>query len=278
MYKTLIWCASAVICLAACLTIAASAPQSAVVIQPVSVTAAVVTPTEIPQQPEVNVKSEDQIRFEKFENYVLDAMNSAAKPDSYSASYKDVAHDIATVVLDPQEPPIWKNDKMKARTAVLLVSLAYNETSFHAYVDDGRCNDVKWRSTSEGAKTMKIGGNCDGGHARSMWQLHMSGGIVIVPVNYDDESKDVDRREWCYSYQCSEDDGKVVDPKQVIENRQDAIRIALHMVRRSIRNHVGLCQFTGESDVCPKGEVRLQWAEGPKGYSKFHPYSPSESI
>jgi hypothetical protein len=288
MYKTLIWCSSAVTCLAACLTIAAMACGSStgVAVSQTVLTYAVVssTPTEITQdQPAVSdEKIKEKARFDEFTAYIQEAMNSATTPDQYSVDYDQVANDLATVVLDPEEPAFWKNDKTKARTAIMMVGIAYHETNYRAYVDDGRCNDPEWRKSEEGAKMMRISGNCDGGIAHSMWQVHTStDGIVVMPANYDDSSKDTDKREWCYAFEmkenrCATDEGKLIAPKEMASDRQAAIRVALHMARRSIRRGVKLCQYTGEGDVCPKGDVRYNWAEGPKGYSTKHPFTYSD--
>jgi len=274
MHKTLIWCSSTVICLLALfsITFACGSQQGDISSNHVTFTSAVVSAPEvftIAPEPEIEVESADQARFSELHGYVFDAMNAAVKPDQYSVSYDDVSRDIVTVVLDPNEPPIWRNDKTKARTNIMMVSIAYHETNFRAYVDDGRCNSTKWRNSDEGVKFMKISGNCDGGIAHSMWQVHTGlGGIVTVPVDYD--SNPSDRREWCYSYQCTSHDGTLVAPVEMTTNRQAAIRVALHMIRRSVRNNVGLCQFTGEKgSSCPKGEVRYSWAEE---YSKKHPF------
>ena len=275
MYKTLIWCTSAIVCLAALIitAVAASASQLTVINKVPLAPIAIVTPTE-PELPITAPVNEEKVKFDKFSGYVLDAMNSATTPDKYSASYEDIANDITTVVLDSKEPSIWKSDTTKARTAIILVSLAFHESRFRAYVDDGRCNDANWRKSSEGIKLMGNGGACDGGNARSMWQVHTSaGGIIVVPANYGDSgpfgSNDVNKREWCYSYQCSEDDGTLVTPSQIVTERQSAVRVALHMARRSIRSGSKLCQFSGESDGCPKGDTRYSWAER---YSKKHPF------
>ena len=66
--------------------------------------------------------------------------------------------------------PIWPNDD-GTKTARLLVCVAFYESRFRGYVDDGRCNDPDWRASPEGVRTMRLG-TCDGGRARSLWQLH----------------------------------------------------------------------------------------------------------
>jgi hypothetical protein len=272
MYKTLIWCASVAACLAALVVIvavaSASTEHSGVTNMQPQLAAAVAAPTEMPVQPEV-IPHEDDLKVGQLEDYVLEAMNSAAKPDEFSASYEDIAHDIAVVVSDPKEPPIWKEDTDRGRTATILVSIGLWETRFRAYVDEGKCNDKAWRASAEGQNLMRMG-RCDGGIARSIWQIHADwGGIVVLPVNYD--SDDGNKREWCYANEYSDDDGIVVKPADFLD-RQLAARVALHMARASIRKGAGLCQFTGEYGPggCPKGDTRLLWAEK---YSSQHPFN-----
>src|SRR5512135_352584 len=281
MYKTLIRCAAAICGLAAFVVIIAvawagqSKSAALTMVQPLVTTAAVI-PTEMPVQPEASEK--ENAKVGQLADYVLEAMKSAVTPiPGRSASYEDIAHDIATVVLDPTEPPMWRSDTTRARTAIMLVSIAFHETSFLAYVDDGRCNDPKWRASEEGRKIMANAGYCDGGIARSIWQVHTDfGGIYIIPANYDDDSRDIDRREWTYANQ-TPSGGTLVTSDQM-KDRKSACRVALHIARRSIRNGARLCQFTGESGSCPKGDIRYDWAEGLRGYSRRHPFHFAEQV
>lgn len=276
MYKTLIWCSSAMVAVAALVVIvtvaSAASPQEhpAVTNMQPQTLVAVVTPTEVPVQPEA-LPSEEEAKVEQLADYVLSAMNSWAKPDAFSADYDPIAHDIASVALDPKEPPIWKEDKDRSRTAIMLASIGFWETRYRAYVDDGLCNDKAWRASPEGQEMMRKFGFCDGGIARSIWQIHADwGGIVVLPANYDDESQDIAKREWCYANECAEDDSFVVKPEE-FTNRKLAAYVALHMARRSIRGTGGLCQFTGEVEVgCPKAAARYDWAAD---YSRKHPFS-----
>ena len=280
MYKTLIWCSAAISAVAALVVIVAVASAqehgSITNMQPQMFTA-VNTPTEVPVQPEA-LPTEEDAKVEQLAAYLLEAMNTSAPSDEYSASYESIAHDIAEVVLDSKEPPVWKEDLTKARSAVILLSIALWESRFRAYVDDGRCNDKVWRDSVEGKKLLRFG-SCDGGLARSLWQIHAEKyGVTVFPVNYDDESQELQKHEWCYASECNdEDNGTVISPQDMISDRKNAVRVALHMARRSVRNHAHLCQFTGEAglsdDGCPKGEIRYNWAEGPNGYSHKHPFS-----
>jgi hypothetical protein len=278
MYKTLIRCCSAASGLAAFVIIVAVAsaePKASLAVASMqSVTsAAVLIPTEVPVQPEATSEKKDNAKVGQLADYLLTAMKSAVSPiPGRSASYEDIAHDIATVVLDPTEPPMWKDDSTKARTATMMVSIGFHETSFLAYVDDGRCNDRKWRASEEGRKTMGWSGFCDGGLAHSIWQVHPDrGGIYTIPANYDD-TREINKQEWTYADQ-EPDDGTLVTPEGML-NRQSACRVALHIARRSIRSHARLCQFTGEMGDCPKGDIRYDWAEH---YSRVHPFHFTEA-
>ena len=80
----------------------------------------------------------------------------------------EVAKEAATLAFT--EKPVWAGDN-GTRTARLLMCVAFFESGFRGYVDDGRCDDPAWRATPTGRRMMRRG-DCDGGHARSLWQLH----------------------------------------------------------------------------------------------------------
>jgi hypothetical protein len=61
-----------------------------------------------------------------------------------------------------------------------------------------------------------------------------------------------------------------VHGEDLTSNRQLAVRVALHMARKSIRNGNRLCAYTGETVECPKGEIRRLMAEN---YSRKNPFS-----
>jgi hypothetical protein len=190
--------------------------------------------------------------------HVLGAMRTWAKEDKNAASFAAIAEDIAVVALS--EPPAFEGDESRARTAILLASIALFEGShYRRYVDEGRCNDIAWRATSEG-KNQMLAGDCDGGAAATLWQIHADVGLVL----YDDE------REWVYA---SQDRGAFAySQAAIIADRKKAARVALHLVRRSLRRGAGLCQYTGELGPCPKGHARLRVATS---WAAKHPF-PAE--
>ena len=57
------------------------------------------------------------------------------------------------------------------KEGLLLMSIAFHESQFSRYVDEGKCNDWDWRKTPEARKTLARG-DCDNGHAFSLWQVH----------------------------------------------------------------------------------------------------------
>lgn len=135
---------------------------------------------------------------------------------------------------DPVSFPGHLRDDDRSRTGLLLMSVAFHESRFRGYVDDERCNDPAWRQRPDSRPLLALGGSCDGGLARSMWQLHgFAGG----------------------------------------QGRGAAIEEALRRIRAGFRSGVGLRWYTGEgvvSGFSPKSWARehlaSQWAHR-------HPYS-----
>jgi hypothetical protein len=124
--------------------------------------------------------------------------------------------------------------------SVLLAALAYWEgTRFAAYADESLCTDKAWRASETGRHFMHIGGDCDGGHAWALWQIH--------PI----EAKDV---------KGSHIDG-ICDVEHVSESRFGAARCALELARESMAQRDNLAQYTGEiGGYHPKADERLDFA------------------
>jgi hypothetical protein len=176
--------------------------------------------------------------------YVEKAMRTWAPPDSLSADYEEIAVQIAVTALD--EEPVWDWDTTRARTAILLASLAFWESRFRAYVDSGACNEKGFAKHSKLAYL----GTCDGGWAHSIWQIH--------PMRLC-TSKDT-------SGYCVYTD--VTGAK--LGDRAYAAKTALWLARRSIRGGAGLTGYTGETEGFSKARVRLAFA---LDYSRRHPYT-----
>jgi len=145
------------------------------------------------------------------------------------ASYDDIADDIASAVVLHED-------------AVLLAGLAYFEGArYAAYVDGYQCNDADWRASDEGRRLMRVWGDCDGGHAYSIWQIH--------PI--------VDRSSKLYDL-CNIE---MIGP---MGSRYNAARCALAIARASVQAAGDLSGYTGEAPVeggHPKADERLRFIE-----------------
>lgn len=51
--------------------------------------------------------------------------------------YQSIASDIAEVVMDPNEKPVFQGEWGREKTALLLASIAWHESGFHEAVDTG---------------------------------------------------------------------------------------------------------------------------------------------
>jgi hypothetical protein len=128
---------------------------------------------------------------------------------------------------------------------LLLMSIAFNESQFSRYVDDGLCNDWEWRKTPEAAKPLARGG-CDNGHAYSLWQVH---------PRDKQERTDLEYRGPLW--------------------RMNAIAIARDIMLESLKWDGTLRRYTGETDLlAPKAFRRQRMAEAylaahppPRGYA-----------
>lgn len=171
-------------------------------------------------------------------------------PVETAARHAKIAAEIASVVLDAAEPPLWVDDANKVRTAILLATIGYWEGArFHLAVDDGRINDRTWRLSAIGKRTMPRTGDADGGYAYSRYQLHVEcGGLVLTDSGYHTA--------------CTPGDGAVPIPGNVIaHDGRMATRLALHELRQSIQRTGTLVAYTGEVTCpCPKARVRLDFA------------------
>ena len=118
------------------------------------------------------------------------------------ARYRDIAANVARVALDPSEPPMYRDADEKvarARTALLILDLAFQESGFREDVDNGTCKPPE----------------CDDGFAWTLWQLHPGRGLAL------------DGTGWKYSL-----DGH--RSAALVKDRALTVRIVLHMARRHI--------------------------------------------
>lgn len=196
-----------------------------------------------PHDDSIPALAPDTASRDRMAAYTLDVMRSwtHAVDAMPVVDYEGVASDIAAAVL-------MDGAHVSARDAVMLAGLAYWEGArYAAYVDDGRCNDRAWRQTAEAVRLMRLGGNCDNGHAHSFWQIH--------PVM--DSSSSI--YEAC-------------NAEAVDGSRAGAARCALLLARSSMAARGDLSMYTGEfSFEHPKADLRLDFVNRA---SDRHPYSP----
>ena len=230
------------------------------------------------QTPAVTPPAPLSPKFEHLRDYVLSIMESWPKGSKElpTADLNDVASDIAAAVgIEPTTVEVvtskacstvhgsdrcfWGEGlNSDGAKAALLAAIAYYEGSrFADYADRSLCTDKTWRKSAEGTHFMHLGGDCDGGHAFSIWQIH--------PI----EAK---------SAKGSHIDG-VCDHESVAPgmfdgvygvNRFGAARCALELARESIAMRSNLAQYTGEiGSYHPKADERLKFA---RDAIKAHPW------
>jgi hypothetical protein len=210
----------------------------------------------IPPEPKPEPAPARSAEADPLEAYLLQAINAWAPPrvmpDKDGSHYVAIARDIVEVVLDPAEAPIWDE---RWKSATLLAGIAFFESHFWKHVDDGRCNDNAWRE-GEGKKLTLVTGNCDGGWATSMWQIHAYDGIALTEDG-----------GWIGAWGAK--GRKLLYGKDLIADRRVAARVALHIARASLKRSGTLCGYSGENDGCPKARVRLEFA---KAWMRSHPF------
>jgi hypothetical protein len=199
----------------------------------------------IPIDP-LSVDAPRDARRIRIHEYTLDMMDSWPKAIIPHADYADIAEDIAAVVLENPSPT-------PDQDAAMLATLGYFEGARYAlYVDSGECNDRDWRKygveeeegtfhkshergltfstsiwTSE--ELMHVGGDCDGGYARGLGQVH--GGWMMD-------------KTWV--------------TLERLADRRFMFRAMLWLARAD----VSLCAYAGENPAfgCPKATLRLEFA------------------
>jgi hypothetical protein len=176
--------------------------------------------------------------------------NHAARetPEQTLARYEAIATDIATIALDPSEPSLFQGDDGRVKTALLLLSVAFWESAFRGDVDAGHCKPHE----------------CDNGHAYSLWQLHPEDGFIFDGDVYTfARNRSVAWRE--------EHASEIVDGPALIRDRKLAAKVALHMLRYSMKNAHSLTIYTGEGPNGPKAKQRLDRATS---YARAHAFTP----
>lgn len=168
-----------------------------------------------------------------------------------------IATDIVTVAFDPAEPPVFAGADGRIKTSLLHAAIASMEGGFQKFIEDGACNKPGYAGDRRG--------NCDGGHAWSLWQIHIFGNGYLFMADGSlssvDASPDYAR----------EHPDEIVRGPQIISDRMKAVRLAQRLERSSIKRFNSLCAYTGECDNAnqAKAVVRLDRA---KNYFAHHPY------
>lgn len=111
--------------------------------------------------------------------------------------YVSIANDMAAVVLDPKESPLYAGPKARGRTAALLTAVAFMESGFAPDVDKGPCYRGK---DGKGVR-------CDSGRSACVMQ-------VMVGAERT-------REGWTR--------------EELFADRQKCFRTALHLMHRSFR-------------------------------------------
>lgn len=189
-------------------------------------------------------------------------------PHKDVSHYESVAQDVFDVVTDPAEPalPLAGADPTKVKTMLQVLGVARMESSFWPSVDDGTCNGLHPEKTDDIDLLKKAGMNCDSKAAWSLWQIHTdfpySKGLWLTAEGITTMGGT----------------GPAITGPDLIKNRKLAVRVALHLMRMSIKAKIGLCGYSGEKysetapdHGCPLAEKRVAVA---RDYYKEHPYAP----
>jgi hypothetical protein len=138
-------------------------------------------------------------------------------PAATADRIREMSRQVAEVVTRADEPPV----ESMVRTGLTLMSLAFNETRYRKYVDDGSCNDATWRHAHPQELALA---NCDGGIAFSDFQIHTQTGLHLYWGTV---------REYGFERDPRATREIVVHGLDMIEDRTKAIVSALHMLRSS---------------------------------------------
>lgn len=188
-------------------------------------------------------------------SYLLAAMTAwmpirshahAEAPEATEARYEQIAADVAQIALDPDEAPLFQGEDGRVKTALLLLSVALHESGFRGEIDAGRCKPYE----------------CDHGKAFSIWQLHPEDGLIF------DGDVFTFARNRPASWR-TDHASEIFDGASLVRDRRLAARMALHMLRYSMKNAHSLAIYTGEAGNGPKARLRMETA---LAYLRQHPF------
>jgi len=154
------------------------------------------------------------------------------------ARYESIADDIVEIAFDDTLKPLFTGDDGRLKTALALTAVPSLEGGFHKWVDDGTCNTAKFQ--------LHLGHvECDGGHAWSIWQLHMYNYVIkdgeLTQAQYLQNSLKPEDRDWMRAHQ-----GEIITPQQIVADRKLAVKIAYYLMYYSLHNFHSLCAYSGE--------------------------------
>jgi len=157
-------------------------------------------------------------------------------PATQREHYEAIAQDIATIAYDPDEAPLFRGPRGRARTALLLDAVASLESQYRADIDDGR-------------KRGSLGEVC-------VLQVLLPSPRHRVVLKGDTYAYSLDEG-WSYA--------------DLIDDRQKCIRVALRKMRESLRACHDLSLYT--CGRCDEKEMlakhRLGRAEGMWRHAPF---------
>src|SRR5271170_359863 len=167
--------------------------------------------------------------------------------DEVKTRLHSIAEDIVMVALDANEPPTFAHADGRVKTALLHSAIASMETGFQKFVDEGACNKRGYIADRRG--------DCDGGHAFSLWQIHVAGNGYILLEDGTLTSKMYATPDVLQSH-------TVITGLELIADRKTAIRVAQRVERSSLRQFHSLCAYSGENceGQHPKASVRFDRA------------------
>jgi hypothetical protein len=182
------------------------------------------------------------------------------------ARYERIAGEIVSIAFDEANPPLFRGEEGRLKTALLLASIASFEGGYHKWVEDGTCNTRLFLADHPR--------ECDGGAAWSNWQLHMYRYVIrsgeMTQAQYLENSLVPEDREWIKDHADS-----IIRGPDVARDPKLAVQVAYYLVRYSEKNFRSLCAYSGEdcSGSHPKATARLERAAA---YLRAHPFTMPE--
>lgn len=142
-----------------------------------------------------------------------------------SDRYESMATDAMKVAFEPSETPLFPDKNGRTRTALLMIAIAKWESGYIKRIDDGIC----------------LKGECDGGLAACIMQVHTNGSLVLdSPFHPGEYSFAFQRtKEWREEHKA-----EILNKDSLIKDRKMCFRAALHMLRESFR----ICKYMPVED------------------------------